>query len=531
MSEQNNNIFDEQLPETEQTRDPVQTAQSYIPPKPPEEKRSKKPLVLGAVVAVVIVAVVIALCSGMLRGSPTEQVFRAAGNTIESLGKNPALATLTNALTDGSLELSADLEELSELTGLYVEGELSAKLYTNIAKQALGLEARAEVEDMDPLDLQLVLQDQEIALSSKGLLGKTAYGVDIGKAADRFENSVFGPEGEYSLGIDSIEELTDRIGSGDQLQKDTKALVDEALKVLIKSVEEHAVIKEDSDELDFNGKTVATRVVSMEFGGADVYAIAEDLLDWAAESDKLEAFLKDNIGYFGGVGVDAYGDIVEIDPEERVEVFYEQLESVREELEYAAEDMRESEDAVELEFHISKSGKYLVAAEILLDDEDAEDLEIELMMGPSLKELRELSLNVDDGWDKIKLSYTVDEDDNGYTGRFKARENGETICHAKLQLDKEKGEFEAELTDDWGETYYAEGELYEEGKHTILVLDSLTAQGYTTRLGLTLTMTPGEAVPSLPKYEDILLLDEDAFEELIEELDDAFEEWDYVFGY
>lgn len=540
MSEQNNN-FDEQTPKTEAeqeqiqeqvqeparepAQEPVQTpAQEPVTPPLAEEKKKpqvKKWLVLG-VAAIVVIGLVAVLLSSVFAGSPTEQVFMAVGNTFEAMNDNEALKTLGDTFTGGSLEISADLEDLEEMIGSEMEGRVSAKIYTDLNKKEMAVEANAEIEDLDKLDLLFVLGEKDVAVSSHALLGRDSYGINLKKAAKNFEKSVFGIDGEYSLGIESIEEYTEQIEGSEKLGKDVETVLNDAMSALAKSIEANAQVEKDSDKLEFNGENVRTTKVEIVVDAPAMLAIAMDMMDWAEKSKDLPRVLEALEPYYQS----RYGMYEDTEDVTLVDTFYEELEYFREELEDLAAEMEDAEGAIEMTFHISKSGKYLVAAELVLVDGSQDDeMRIEIMAGPSLKDLRELSVVYDDGWSKYKVSYLVDEDKDTYIGKLKVREDNEAILSGKVEWEKDSGEFEIAMTDSWDDEYGAEGELYQKSGSTVLYLDSVTAESERLPLGIQLTLTPGDKVPSMPSYTDILTMDEDEIEDLLEELEEAAWDW------
>lgn len=496
--------------------------QAYVPQEPAfggaEPKAKKSPLGVIAVIAALLIVAAVGFFLAGRGGSPVSMLGKGLSKTIKSLSENPTVALLADVSDGGSLEMSCDLDTVSD--GM-VDGSVMLKVYSE--KEKAAVIADAEIEDIE-LDAEIFANKDEIVLSSDTLLDGNGYGISLKDLAKNFEDSIFGPDGDYSLGIENIEEYLDPLENSEQLSKDAQAIIDRYLEQVMKLVDEHAETSKENDVLEFADEEVKVTAVTVTIDTEALYHIVRDLLEYIQKDKDLETFLYDNampeIRHEDDYGYVSAGFSL---TEDVIDEFYDGLDDLIDELDDVdLDDMSEME--LELVGYISKSGSYLVGADFVLDD-DYDKYKVSLRVGPSLKELRELSLSYDDGYSKVKASYIVETNDKEeYYAELKVKVDGETTIDGEVCWDKQDGDFWAEYTDDWGYLYGVEGTLETGSKSTVLVLETVYDDYDEFDLDVTVTLTPSDKMPSAPKYTDILSMDEDDFEDLAYDLEDVLGE-------
>lgn len=155
-------------------------------------KLSKKTTLIAGIAAIVVILIIIISTSK----SPLSIVSNGFENTIESFEKSSIISLIADVADGGSVEVACDLEELTENTfGYGIDGNASIKLYSSDSKAALVADVKIEGVS---LDATLIAGKDEVAISSEALFGKKSYGVNFKKLVNNFEDSIFGPDGEFS---------------------------------------------------------------------------------------------------------------------------------------------------------------------------------------------------------------------------------------------------------------------------------------------------------------------------------------------
>lgn len=531
MNEMENNINqpipEENIPETTETPEEIisdvtepetHAAVEAIPYKA-NKKLPKKPLIYVAA-AVAAVAVVAAIVSAAVASSPLALVAKGAKNSAEALVNNEVVALLSDVADGGSVELACDLETITEsILGYGMDGSASVKLYTNSDPQ-IALVADVEVDDEDLIDLTITASEKEIAASSELLFGDDAYGINLKTAAKKFDNSVFGPDGEYSLGVESLEDIMDTAENSDEIVKDAEKVADEFIDAMIKSLRKHAEIEKSRDILDFNGTDTKTSAVEITLTSTSLAGMYSDLIDFAYKNKTFKNFLYDNAEtVINGMYAADMLYFTYDDPTEPIDNFYEELEEMVADMETTMARIERADVDISLTCHVSKSGKYLVGVEV--DGQFYEEkVRASIIAGPSLDKLEEISIHYTDNATTARVTYTVDTNTkNEYVSELKIREDGEVLISGDFTWDKKDGDFELTFTDEWGDTYGAEGSIDKHGKSTTITLNSVNGEGETFDLDVDLILTTSDKMPSVSHYVDLMDMDEDDMEDLIYDIE------------
>ena len=487
---------------------PVYEQPVYEQPAPVAEKKiGKKPIMIAA--AAVVVLAIVAIIIAIATSSPLKLVTKGFENSVSALKENEAVVFAGKVIQGGSIGAECDMEELMDLP---VEGTLSAKVYTDTDKAALT--ANFEVEGDTVLDASLFADKKSVVVASDVLLGDNAYGINLSKLTEKFNNSVFGPDGDLSLGIELSESVNSIGDDAAKLSKDSQKIIKSVLTELLTSVNDHAEISKGKETLSFNGTDVKVTAVEVQIDGETAAAVAVDMVEYLRSNKALKSFLYEYADKIASLAEDF--DYDSVDFVDTLDMLYEQLDEITDDdLEDLAENLGDMDLDLTLTFYVTKSGKELIGAEF-----DNDEVKATVLAGPSFKEIEEISVNVDDGYTKYRVNYVVETNTKKeFVAELKVREDGENILVGEFNWDKSKGDFEAELTDSWGETYGAEGSLDVSSKAVVLVLDSVSEDSYETDLGITLTVSASDRMPSAPKYTDVLDMSMDDLEDLVSDLE------------
>ena len=489
----------------------------------PAGKKKLKPLTM-IVAAVVAVLVIIGIVAAIVLSGPLATVKKGVDRSIDAIGNNETVALVGGLVNGGSVELSCDLEDITEsMIGFGMDGSAYVKLYTDLDGKALALEADVNMDGESVIDGLAVINEKGIALESDLLFGGKAYGVGLKDLSEKFESSIFGPDGDYALGIELPEQADSAIADVEKFAKDSEKIAKSAVTELVGSLKKNAEIKKSGDKLQFAGNDVKTSAVTVKVNGEALGLVAVDMLEYVRGDKALKSFLYENAGYLA----QAYGYYDE--PEVMLDEFYERLDMIAED-DYSSvtEGLEDVDFDMSVTFHVAKSSKQLVGIEFVLD-QDGDKIKVSAFAGPDLAEIEEISFRYDDGYDVYRGSYSVTANSGKeYAAKLKVREDSEVIFEGKLDWDKKKGDFEIEFGDEW-ESYGAEGYLKKSGKTLEITLDSISEGSDEMDLGINAVVKASDSMPGMPKYTDLLTMSTEEFEELIYELGDLFGELSYLF--
>lgn len=483
-------------------------------------KRAFGKLVIAIVAAVVVIAG--AAAAAAVTSSPAILLNKGITKSTQSLEQNETVAYLKDVLDGGSVELYCELENITEnVIGYSMDGAASVKLYSSLEPK-VGLVADVELNGDSVLDLTLLADRTEVVAKSDLLFGNNAYGVDLTKLKKNFEDSEFGPDGEYSLDVESLDELADMLESSEERVKTAKKIAAGIKDEFVSSLRKNAEFEKNNDTLEFNGESVKTSAVEVALDAEALGAVLADMVEYLASDEDLEQFLYDNAAIMVPLMwemdiIYGYYD----DPEDAIDDFYDALDEIEEDLDDMVDEMEEADVQLTAVFYISKSGKNLVGVECNIEAED-EEFEISVLAGPSPEKLEEISVRVNDGYDVYRANYTVKTNDSKeFIAQLKLREDDEIVFSGDFEWDKKKGDFELEFTDEWGDVYGAEGTMDHSGKATNIMLESIYGDGDEIDLDLAVTLLSSDKMPSVSKYTDLLEMDEDDLEDLIDDASDA----------
>ena len=163
--------------------------------------KSKKGLFIG-IAALVAVAIIAAIVIGVMANTPMGLLATGFRNSIKALESNSDMDILNEISNGGSMEISMDLAALMQDSGIPLSGTASVKVYADNEKGKSVVSMGVLLGGVQNLDATIYADRESVILASDFLLGNKAYGFDLEGLEKDFNNSVFGPEGPFSLGIE-----------------------------------------------------------------------------------------------------------------------------------------------------------------------------------------------------------------------------------------------------------------------------------------------------------------------------------------
>ena len=387
------------------------------------------------------------------------------------------------------------------------------------------------------LDAETNLSIDEAVLSSTALFGETAYGIDLNNLSKTLPGSVLDPEGGsflsgllskvFSCYEDVYEWLCDSRKSpldgvrnmNEQEEEIAKAL----FKVFLDALEKHGEWSRVSEKIEIGEKTLRTSRITLKLDGESVAAIIEDVTDWMDDSAEIKK-------YFSIVR-NEYGDLADAanyDLEAYIDKFYDALAEIDpDRIEEALKDVR-----ITLDFYIR--GLRLLRTDASLRENDRK-ISCSLTVGPKPKQPDVISFsfkNNGSDW-KLSFNYTVEE---RTSSRYYARYRLETDSRkytGTAEWDKKEGGFTVILndknSDETREILRLGGHLTKEKNVTTLVAEKLKTSLFGLAdldirdSGVTVVLDNAAQMPDPPAYTDLLTLDKEDFQDIFEDLKDAWE--------
>ncbi len=486
------------------------------------KSKKKKHIIIG-VAAVLVVALVAALVIWLVFNKddqdPLDMVYAAFENTVDDVQGD------IEEFECGSFEVSLNLATLLETMYGYpgVDGDVSLKLFADNSA-GLALVGALGMGGSDVLDAVAVVDDGYVAVLSEVLLGDEAYGITLDTFYESFDNSVFGPNGAYSLGM-SAEEIREFLDSLSQssaqstaqteaIYEKQAAVVDSFGAALRESVSENATVEKSDETVTFGNKECKTTAVHVTFNSTGLYQVMYDVLDFLRTDANVRAFLEECAAY-AYMSEDYYGE----DP---VDDFYASLDDALLELEEYKDTFSATEMNTVVTFYINKAEKNLVGIKLALEAE-GETVEMEFLAGPTAEDLSAVTFTVNGGGAGVSAAYEVETNDKDtYEASLKIRQSIFTLVSGNIHWDKKGGDFDVSLTIG-GETLTLSGKLLEDENKTVFTLGSFS-DGYTSYdLGITFTVTQSDEMPVIADYTDLLTLDEEEVSALLDDIVGAVE--------
>jgi len=490
----------------------------------------KAAIAIAAAVGVVVIGGVAAAAAA--GGSPVGNVFKGAQKTAESVGDVELVSVLDEILNGGSIEVSLNTEGVSE--GL-LDMDVVAKLYLDLKESKLAFYANAAMDGSDLADATVWVDEKDIVVASENLLDEN-YGISLKKLEENLTDSAI----LDIIGIDpeDLEEMMQMSSEAQIDEKTVKALEEDATKLLekvikqfSKSVTEYAEIEKGKKEVNFNGEKVKAKTVDVKIDGDQLAEVIYEVAEFLYESKDMEALLEDYTDlmttYLAATGE-------EIDAEDIIDEVYEALDEILDNIDDISDEMED------IEFNVVAylNSGCLIGMDFAME-EDSEEVAVSVMAGPTLADMKEFRVTIEEYGDKTTLVYAVDANDSKeYNASLKVREDGKVVTSASITWDKKAGDYKCkmeQLSYDWWddeeymEEYTVSGSLLAEKDCYNLEIKKVGYDGEEIKPGISICVDLSDKQPSKPKYVEVLTMDEEELLELGEDIMDEVKDLTKMF--
>lgn len=475
-------------------------------------RQNKKGILIGAA-ALAVIAIIVALAVGILSNSPMGLLAAGFSNSMEALEDNSYIEMMEQVSNGGSVELAMDITPILQGNGLPGNGTGALKIYMDQEEQEAAMTLGVQVGGQT-LDASLFGNQKGIAVASDWLLGDKAYGIGLKDFVENFNNSVFGPNGAYSLDIEIPENFQEQLERSKDYNKATEKIAMQLAAQLLKSAEKNSNVAKENATLEMGDETVKTTAVSIKMDHNQLAAVVEEMLDYLRTDKDIKAYLyeyKDIL--FGGS---------DLDTEAMLDELYEELEDAKDEIGELKEEMEDEEAGLEAVFYITKSGKQLIGMDITLES-NISPAKLSFYAGPDLQEAKEISFRVEADDTTVRGSYTVTTNNKtAYAAELKIRADGENLVNGTVTWDKKNGDFAVTATNLEGVSVGFRGKLEQSKKEITLNLQSIEADGQKVELDMDLVLRASDKMPAMPNYTEILKLTEEEVTTIVNDLSMVF---------
>ncbi len=498
---------------------------------------------IGAVILAVLICMTAVAC--VAQKTPMERVNEAIDKSMLAAEQSQmeAAEKAADFLDGGSMEFGGSLKKLlGELVGVELDMDASAKMYFDTEKSAAALEAVVSAGGSPLVDLTAMLNGDYAALTSDTLLAGESYGITFADVAEKFDSSIFGPEGAYSIGVDlaqtkaAFEEL---IASAAENTMDTTLLTQHGTAFsegfsdcLTESLEANAEMKAEKGTAIIEFHEHATTDVIMDTDAEGALNILIDVLRYIDGNEDLAALLAEMDRAYAVVveGEDSiYSDLME---ELDIPGLIEELE---------AEKVTAAEEGYKcnfrLMFRISEETGELIGVNFHLEDEEDNGIEMyfDALSSPAASEERMILVDLlmdDDKSDDVEPltasidCQTIENSDARYAMEIALNVDADDEAFDmvySVEWNKESGDLAISFTETETETMFAfNGNLLADEDMIDLTLGSLTVDGGTLSFGdLHLILRSDDPMPAIETYTELLDMTEEDVDAVLGRLFEA----------
>ncbi|MBQ3956222.1 MAG: hypothetical protein II680_10045 [Clostridia bacterium] len=485
-------------------------------PAAPAKKKSKAPIII--LVAVLVLAAVAGTLFLFLHSDPAAKLTKAVKTSLKAAKSSEPVSVLSSAAEAGSIEISGSAADLTEsLLGIRVDAGVRLKAVMNTKKATEGsLEGAISINGAEMADFAAYTDGKSLAVQSEAILGQSAYGVGFGEIRGRFDQSVFGPDGEYSLGIDgaALGDFFEGIAEGAE-NKDKAKLGEKTLLDLFALVKKYAEFEESAGEIptEFCGR-IPVKNIALDLGGEKLYGFLKDLLAYARDSEEFAELYKDLAPAYEKLA----GDLP--DPEnygDWIDEMLSDLESRREEIE---------KTTLSFVFHISKKNGQIVGIDFTgVSGVDGSRLEADLLCAPDWKSPSEIRADMKVGEESGSFTWFVRDDGELKTYALEAKISGEPKFNGIIRRSTVSGDLLGNFQLKDGMEVYGEysfsGNLEIKDGKTVLRLDSVDFGDTSLALGgIKITVRESDELKPIPEYRDALSLTADEVGKIAEDAEE-----------
>ena len=487
------------------------TAPWAVPQSPQEpakeaapEGRKKKVLpwiLAGAGGLLLIAGLVVLLIFLFAKKDPTAQVAAAAAKSLTAVKKTEP-GRIVDELNQSEIKVSLDL---SSLVRYGIDGTVDVTLSEDMDAGRLSLVLSLLMKNKELADVELYMDEKAFAVKSDTLLGNDSYGFAFESLPDDLKKSIFAPGSgsDYELPRNIYNMLRELDESPISLYKEARGSLEELAedggKKFLASLKEHSELSQEDGKISAGGSRVDCRVIKAEADEDAVRAIMNDMADWLRESNtkkKLERFFNVAVKVMSIAEGGRYAE----DAEDLMINFYDGLDD--------ALDSMEDTEAV-LKFYINKSNGQLIGLSVDYES-DREEGSLEIAAGPDFSDPAEIRVTVDDGNSKNDLTFEVTENSDSVFEAVVTVTEGRYKETYEVEWKKKRGSFTVSQDD----REMLSGNLkIEDDLLTLEIEDS----------GVQVEIRKGAKTSAVPNYKNIVKIEEDTFEDLIDDVSDQIQ--------
>ncbi len=491
-----------------------------------------------------VTALTFASCGS--KKTPMETVEDAASKSITAITENSDFAKKLDKVSNGgSIELRIDagalLAMVAPISGLDLAASLKSYNDADGGNGALLANILSGGTSIADLLVYYMADNNSISASSNALFGKNVYGFSLDNFADAFNNSEFGEDGAYPLGI-SADDLTTAFGSARNYAAAYENFADLDKKIegpwntlkgdIYALIENNGTNATQDATLTVGGKDVKTTDVSFTYAGDQIADIIKGALELAKDNDSIEEILEAvteatksyaqaiNAAYPDAGMDDLLDEMNSTSADDLMETINGAIDEGLDNM----DDIRESLEDFEFSFtiHISKSSKELIGATIDISGNE-DSVVMKAICGPSASDIDEISFSAeyDNGeeTDEMYFKYEVTEDTNDtYAAELTGKLEGVKTKFLTVNWNKKSGELEVEIELE-GESLAINGKLLTEKDSTTIAVNSASNGYETIDVGeIALIFNTNDTMPTTGAYTDILSMDETDITSLLGEI-------------
>ena len=484
--------------------------------------KKKLYIIVGSAVAGTLL--IVGIVAAILSNRPSALLGSAAVNTAKDVRKVQLFQTAERVANGGSVAISANLDKYAD------DISIQGKVYTD-AKNARGAYEMTIYNDDDVMVQPRIYYGKDSLVATCPELFEGAYGINFKKLDKNLPDSIFDPDEDTDFSLpeglyDYLMGLSENTKGNDALKRDLAKAATRYEKFMIQTIFKYADVEKSSDKIKVGGENISCTVITINVDEDALVQIMQDLIDYINNDKSLEDLLT---RYFEAMPntslIYGYGNY---DAEDMVDDFYDSIDDLEDSLDYI-EDMKIDLEGV---FYITKSGKRIAQMEFDFDV-NGEKTEVEIVLGKNIANTKEMSLSVKTNDDyEMSIEYEVEEDNaKAFEAEIKVSYKDywdDNTYKMSISWDKKSGDFEYKVKGEYDD-FALEGNLLKKGDKYIFVLEKIKNNGTSINdiddLELTITVDTRDPAPKAPsRYTDIVLMDEDDFEDLSDEIRDGIED-------
>lgn len=459
---------------------------------------------------------------------PIEAVIASDEASTKAMGETDLGKVLDNMQNGGSFELFIDLAPIMGMAGM-TDADMSAalKLFVSDGEQAKGaLLLDVLSGDASLFDAAAFVDGTDISFTSAALLGKDAYGIDLSTAADDIASSeVFASAMEVDGFAEILDAYTEVLQSSANIEAQNAAFNEKIENDMIEILKKHGEITSEDGKFTVGGKAIDTKDVVFAYSGEQLMNLASDIMVYLRDSDDVRAFIESF--------AEGYSVAGSMTADELLEIYDESLSQVIDAAAEVPADEIADVSAV-IKVYISKANGEMIG--MTVDIAAKEDtVGVKVVMGPSVKDLDELSFSVSqNGETMVDAGYRVTADSgNEFKAEIAATANGDTLKLAELSYDRGSKEYKLTVGDINAGTAVSLMGTYTADDNTVkLGIGSIASGGMSISLGETAVIFNASAeMPAFPtEYTNIFRMSEDEFRDFADTIAESAEAFGSLFG-